>query len=203
MVPVDDFISGFSALFPGLKGEAWEITSQMEELVYARLAALHSDCDYTIRDGVAVHKSAHVEAGVVLKAPVMIGAGCFVGAHAYFRSGVYLAEDVKIGPGCEIKSSLIMKGSATAHFNYVGNSLIGSYVNMEAGSVIANHYNERSDRTISVLYNSEIVITGVKKFGALVGDHSKIGANAVLSPGTLLKPGSIVKRLELVEQVRP
>jgi UDP-N-acetylglucosamine diphosphorylase / glucose-1-phosphate thymidylyltransferase / UDP-N-acetylgalactosamine diphosphorylase / glucosamine-1-phosphate N-acetyltransferase / galactosamine-1-phosphate N-acetyltransferase len=72
---------------------------------------------------------------------------------------------------------------------------------MEAGSVIANHFNERDNKQIPIRYEGKIHDTGVTKFGAVVGDHSRIGANAVLSPGTLLQPKSIVKRLELVEQV--
>ena len=93
-----------------------------------------------------------------------------------------------------------MSGSALAHFNFVGDSLIGSYVNMEAGSIIANHYNERLDKTIYVMLNKKKMKIEVTKFGALVGDHSKIGANAVLSPGTILLPESVIKRLELIEQ---
>jgi UDP-N-acetylglucosamine diphosphorylase / glucose-1-phosphate thymidylyltransferase / UDP-N-acetylgalactosamine diphosphorylase / glucosamine-1-phosphate N-acetyltransferase / galactosamine-1-phosphate N-acetyltransferase len=109
---------------------------------------------------------------------------------------------VSIGPGCEIKSSIIGKGTSVAHFNFIGNSLVGNDVNFEAGSVIANHYNEREDKRIFIKIGSEMLDTGIDKFGALVGDNSKIGANAVLSPGTLLVPGSIVKRLELIEQFK-
>ena len=109
---------------------------------------------------------------------------------------------MKIGAGCEIKQSIIFSETAIAHFNYVGNSIIGSNVNFEAGSVAANHYNERKDKTISVLYNGNVIQTNVEKFGSLVGDDSKIGANAVLSPGTILSKNSIVGRLELVEQAK-
>jgi UDP-N-acetylglucosamine diphosphorylase / glucose-1-phosphate thymidylyltransferase / UDP-N-acetylgalactosamine diphosphorylase / glucosamine-1-phosphate N-acetyltransferase / galactosamine-1-phosphate N-acetyltransferase len=88
-----------------------------------------------------------------------------------------------------------------AHFNFIGNSIIGSNVNVEAGAVTANHYNERADKQIEVLYKGEIIKTNTHKFGALIGDGCKIGANAVLSPGTLLVKNTIVKRLEMVEQV--
>jgi bifunctional N-acetylglucosamine-1-phosphate-uridyltransferase/glucosamine-1-phosphate-acetyltransferase GlmU-like protein len=89
-----------------------------------------------------------------------------------------------------------------AHFNFIGNSLIGNQVNFEAGSVIANHYNERENKRIFISMNNEILDTGLDKFGAVVGDNAKIGANAVLSPGTILQRGSIVKRLELIEQFK-
>lgn len=101
------------------------------------------------------------------------------------------------------KNSIIFSNTTIAHFNYIGNSIIGKNVNFEAGSIAANHYNERENKKISVLHDSQIIETRSEKFGSLVGDHSKIGANAVLSPGTLLMRKSIVKRLELIEQVVP
>jgi bifunctional N-acetylglucosamine-1-phosphate-uridyltransferase/glucosamine-1-phosphate-acetyltransferase GlmU-like protein len=156
--------------------------------------------DFKITNEVAIHKTARIEENVTMKGPMIISADCFIGAHAYLRGGVYLGDKAVVGPGCEVKSSLILSGSALAHFNFVGDSLIGSYVNMEAGSIIANHYNERLDKTIYVLINKKKTSIGVTKFGALVGDHTKIGANGVLSPGTILSPQSTVKRLELIEQ---
>ena len=147
----------------------------------------------------AIHREAKIEEHVILKGPIIINSNCFVGAHAYLRGGVFMASKSSVGPGCEIKSSFIL-GSALAHFNFVGDSILGSGVNMEAGSIIANHYNERLDKKIRVLIKNKLIETGIEKFGALVGDDTKIGANAVLSPGTLLSPKSIVRRLELVDQ---
>ena len=201
MILIDDFVSGFSSLFPEQQAwQPWEVTDCLKEIIRIRLLQLGDD--YEITDEVAVHKTAVVETGAVLKSPAIIGPDCVVGAHAYFREGVFLDQSVKIGPGCEIKNSIIFSGTAIAHFNYVGNSIIGRNVNFEAGSIAANHYNERLDKRISVLYRGEVIDTGVTKFGSLVGDGSRIGANAVLSPGTILERNSIVKRLELVEQVK-
>ena len=87
-----------------------------------------------------------------------------------------------------------------AHFNFVGDSIVGSQVNFEAGAIVCNHWNERTDTQIRLFYKEQIIETGLEKFGALVGDGCKIGANAVLSPGTILAKNTIVKRLELVEQ---
>ena len=127
---------------------------------------------------------------------------CQIGANAYFREGVFLDSSVKIGPCSEIKGSMIFSGTAIAHLNYIGNSIIGRNVNFEAGSIAANHYNERTNKRISVSFNNQTIDTGLEKFGALVGDNSRIGANGVLSPGTILKKDSIVKRLELIEQLK-
>lgn len=201
MIFTDNFINGFSLTFPNqVNLQPWEITSNLKIIIEELILQLNDD--YNIMDGVAVHKTAQVESGVVLKRPVVINENCVVGANAYFREGVFLDKSVKIGPGCEIKSSIICSGTAIAHFNYIGNSIIGRNVNFEAGSIAANHYNERISKRIFVLFQSEVIDTGVEKFGSLVGDDSKIGANAVLSPGTILEKNTIVKRLELIEQYK-
>jgi len=85
-------------------------------------------------------------------------------------------------------------------FNFIGDSIIGSDVNFEAGSITANHFNERNDKRIFIKHNSDLIETNSTKFGSLVGDGSKVGANAVLSPGTILPKNTLVKRLELVDQ---
>jgi NDP-sugar pyrophosphorylase family protein len=180
--------------------QPWQITANLEEILREYLPYLGKD--YRISNDQAIHRSARIESGVIMKGTVIIGAECFLAAGVYLRGGVFLDNKVSLGPGCEIKSSVIALGTAIAHFNFIGNSLIGNQVNFEAGSVIANHYNEREDKRIFVNINNEILDTGQENFGALVGDNSKIGANAVLTPGTILTPGSIVKRLELIEQLK-
>ena len=199
MIQYSAYLKNFLTNFPDLEKDLpWNIVASVQNTIQQKIKSLSSD--FKIKQEVAIHKKAQIEENVTLKGPIIISNGCFIGAHAYMRGGVYLCEKSIVGPGCEVKSSLIMSGSALAHFNFVGDSLIGSYVNMEAGSIIANHYNERLDKTIYVMLNKKKVKIEVTKFGALVGDHSKIGANAVLSPGTILLPESLVKRLELVEQ---
>ncbi len=178
----------------------WQITANLEEILREYLPYL--DKNYRICNNQAIHHSARIEPGVIMKGTVIIGADCFLATGAYLRGGVFLDDKVSLGPGCEIKSSVITQGTGIAHFNFIGDSLIGSRANFEAGSVIANHYNERENKRIFVNINNGILDTGLDKFGALVGDNSKIGANAVLSPGTILTPGSIVKRLELIEQIK-
>jgi acetyltransferase-like isoleucine patch superfamily enzyme len=87
--------------------------------------------------------------------------------------------------------------------NFVGDSIIGSDVNLEAGAVVANHFNERPKQEIVLHVGGRSIRTGVVKFGALIGDHSRVGANAVLSPGTVLPPKAVVGRLTLVNQSTP
>jgi UDP-N-acetylglucosamine diphosphorylase / glucose-1-phosphate thymidylyltransferase / UDP-N-acetylgalactosamine diphosphorylase / glucosamine-1-phosphate N-acetyltransferase / galactosamine-1-phosphate N-acetyltransferase len=201
MINIDDFIEGFSLIFQAQENlQPWEITNDLKNIIERLILIL--DDDFYIDEGIAIHKSSVVEPGTVIKKPAIIGRNCYVSANAYLREGVYLDNSVKIGPGSEIKNSIIFSETAIAHFNYIGNSIIGRNVNFEAGSVAANHYNERTSKNISVLYKSEIIDTMTEKFGSLVGDNSKIGANAVLSPGTILEKNSVVRRLELIEQIR-
>jgi len=199
---LDKYIKNCYQILPLLSDykQPWEITEDANKIISKIISNLKSD-DYIINGSVAIHKTAKIENGVILKDNVVIEKGCFVSAGAYLRNGVYLAEDVHIGPNCEIKSSFIFKKSRIAHLNYVGNSIIGEDVNFEAGSIAANYFNEK-EKYIELFIDGEIIKTGVKKFGALIGDGSRIGANAVLDPGSVLSPGKIIGRLEHYDQVR-
>src|SRR5258706_7650406 len=199
-IRVSDYIQEFAELFPENSSQLpWTIVPLIQILLIEQMKQLSSD--FRVKGTIAIHRTAVVEEHAILKGPLIISQNCFVASHAYLRGGVYLGNGVSLGPGCEIKSSLVFSTSALAHFNFVGDSLIGSGVNLEAGAVIANCFNERTSREVEVLFQAKRIKTGLEKFGALVGDQSRIGANAVLSPGTVLPRQSIVKRLELVEQV--
>lgn len=191
-----DAISERLSVDPGMA--PWSIVAGLPRILELHMAGL--DDAFSINGGIAIHKSARVDATAILKAPLVIDAEAYVGAYACLRGGVYIGKGSTVGHGAEVKSSVIMDHSAAAHFNFIGDSVIGSGVNFEAGSIVANHFNERTDKSILVTHHGMSVDTGVIKFGALVGDGSKIGANAVLSPGTILPKNSIVGRLELVDQ---
>ncbi len=179
--------------------EPWHILANLEDAIQKQLAELGDE--YVLHDGVAIHNTAIVDPTATIKAPAIIGADCFIGPHSLLRAGVYLEANVSVGPSCEIKHALIGSNSSFAHFNFIGDSVIGSGVNFEAGAITANHYNEREDKTIFVRVDGENARIDSVKFGALIGDGTKVGANAVTSPGTLLAKNSVVGRLELIEQV--
>jgi NDP-sugar pyrophosphorylase family protein len=176
----------------------WALTSALE-LALARWMR-DAPPEYTVSDGIAVHPTARIEDGAVVKPPVVLSPNAFVAAHAYLRGGVFLGEGCIVGPGVELKTSAMFAGSKIAHLSFVGDSILGESVNCEAGSMIANYRNERDDKRIRIRVGDHVVDTGVDKFGALVGDGARIGANAVLAPGTILEPGAIVRRLALVDQ---
>jgi UDP-N-acetylglucosamine diphosphorylase / glucose-1-phosphate thymidylyltransferase / UDP-N-acetylgalactosamine diphosphorylase / glucosamine-1-phosphate N-acetyltransferase / galactosamine-1-phosphate N-acetyltransferase len=199
MIRISDFIQLFPGLFPEITADLpWMIPSKISGILSEKIKNLNDS--YRIEGNIAIHKTAVLEENITLKGPIIISANCFIAANCYLRQGVYLGENVTVGPGCEIKSSLVFPDSALAHFNFVGDSLLGSNVNLEAGAVIANHFNENVSKEIVVLVGGKDVNTGIEKFGALIGDKTRIGANAVLSPGTLLGKDTIVNRLQLINQ---
>lgn len=198
--PLDlgDFIAGWhrSALAPWAGQAPWDITARSDAIVRQLLAGL-DEPEYRISGEIAIHRSAQVEDGAVLKGPLVLGPDCFVAAGAYLRGGCWLAEACTIGPGSELKSSFVFAGTKLAHFNFVGDSLLGEDVNLEAGSIVCNYRNERSDKHIHVRIGNTLHRTPAQKFGAVIGDHGRVGANAVLAPGALLAPASVVRRAAL------
>jgi NDP-sugar pyrophosphorylase family protein len=194
------FIDGFASSPLGMFGDLlpWQLTSQSERIVSDLLLKLGND--YAVSDSIAIHRTAQLEAGAVLKGPLVIGPGCFVAAGAYLRGGCWLEADNIIGPSCELKSSFLFRATKLAHFNFVGDSLIGAHCNFEAGSIVANYRNERDGADIRIVSPFGAYETGVAKFGLLAGDGVKVGANAVIAPGAILGRGHGVARLALIDQ---
>ena len=199
-VRIQDYIAAFLERFPWLDPtiEPWTLTKDLPRFIERHAASLDAAAFHQSA-GVLVHADATIEPGAIIKPPAIVSAGCFVASTAYLRGGVFLDRGVTIGPACEVKSTIVLESSRVAHLSFVGDSLVGSDVNLEAGVVVANHWNERA-REITVHVGGRPINTGVVKFGALIGDHSRVGANAVLSPGTVLAPHTVVARLELVDQ---
>jgi NDP-sugar pyrophosphorylase family protein len=176
----------------------WLLVADVARLIEA-LAASRALRELEARPGgVFIHPDAEVEDGATIRGPAVLSAGCFVATTAYLRDGVILGPGTHVGPAVELKATIVAGRSAIAHLGYVGNSVIGSRVNLEAGVVVANHLNESPGATIRVRWRGETIDTGQTKFGAVLGDGARVGANSVLSPGTILEAGAIVPRLTLV-----
>ena len=190
----------FQDFLPETHNAPWDIIQNLESTIWELLDNLPEE--YDISGGVAIHASAIVDPSTIIKEPAIIGKDCFIGPHGLIRGGVILAEKASIGASCEVKRTVLGPKSHLGHFNFIGDSIVGGNVNVEAGAVIANHFNERrpKDQGIRVRVNNQIIETGTTRFGAVIGDHSRIGANAVLTPGTILRPSTIVPRLGLVDQ---
>ena len=195
MIRLYDYIAHIaqSPLAPWADLAPWALVSQAPAIVRQLLTQLPAD-DYRIDDEVAVHRTATVEAGALLKGPLIIGPECFIAAGSLLRGGCWVDAHCIIGPGAELKTTFMFSGSKLAHFNFVGDSVLGHGINLEAGSIVANYRNERVDKEVLVRVDGALQRTGCDKFGALLGDQCRIGANAVLAPGAVLAPASIVRR---------
>lgn len=188
-----------SALAPWAEEAPWALTANAPAIVEQLLAAIEP-AHYRREGTVAVHHTATIEPGAVLKGPAIVGPGSFVAAGAYVRGGCWLEAGCILGPGAELKSSFVLWGAKLAHFNFVGDSILGTGVNLEAGSIVANCRNERPEKEIRVRVGGRLKGTGIEKFGALLGDEVRIGANAVVAPGALVPAGFVLPRLALLDQ---
>lgn len=132
-----------------------------------------------------------------LEGPVWLGPGARVKHGAYLRGPVVLAAGAEVGAKSEVKRSLFLPGAKAAHLNYVGDSVLGAEVNLGAGVKLANF------KTFGTPVSVEGMATGVRKFGAAIGDGSSLGCNAVTSPGTLIGPRTVVYNGALLRGVIP
>lgn len=149
--------------------------------------------DVYIGKGTVVHESAEIIG------PAIIGDNCTIGHTALLRGGCIIGNSVHVGHAVEIKHSIILNKSAVAHFNYVGDSIVGNEVNIAGGTMVANLRLDK--KNITIRSGETYIETGMKKFGAIIGDDSSLGANCVLNPGTVLGKGTIVYPLLSVKGV--
>lgn len=141
------------------------------------------------RELISLGRGSRVEPGAYIEGPCLIGPECVVRHGAYIRGGVVTGARCIIGHDTEIKHSILLNEVAAAHFNYVGDSILGNQVNLGAGAKCANVRLDR--RNVKLLYMGKRVQTPFSKLGAIVGDGAQIGCNAVLNPGTLMGKGAI------------
>ena len=182
-----EYLSGFE--YP------WEALPGICDLVRTLGKGL-DETEYEKRgEEVWVHRSARVVETAVLSGPVIVGPECFVGHCAFVRNGVLLGSDCTVGTCVEIKNSIVFDKVDLAHFNYVGDSILGYGSHLGGGAITSNlRLDERR-----VVVSS--VDTGLIKVGAMVGDHAQVGCNAILNPGTVLGRGSVVYPLVSVKGV--
>ena len=141
---------------------------------------------------ISIGKGSIVEPGAYIKGPCLIGENCTIRHGAYIRGDVIAGNDVVIGHDTEVKNALFLNGSHAAHFAYVGDSILGSKVNLGAGTKLANlRFNNKSIKINGV-------DTGLRKFGSILGDNVQTGCNSVLNPGTLVgKDSEILPNLNV------
>ena len=143
-----------------------------------------------ISNAVYIGKGTVVEQGAMIKGPAWIGENCEIRNGAYIRENVILGDGVIAGNSSEFKNCLVFNNAEVPHYNYVGDSILGHKAHLGAGVILSN---VRLDRAAVTVASAEGAIkTGLRKFGAVVGDRSEIGCNAVLSPGSIIGRSCIV-----------
>ena len=135
-------------------------------------------------ESISIGKGSVIEPGVYIKGPVLIGANCKVLHGAYVRENVILGDGAVVGHSSEVKNSILLPGAHAAHFNYVGDSILGRNSNLGAGVKCANMKFDK--KNVSVEIDQKKIDTGLRKMGLILGDNSQVGCNAVTSPGTLI-----------------
>jgi len=135
----------------------------------------------------AVH--GEIKAGAHVLGPVHLGP-CWIGRDVKVRAGAYIRENVIIGShsvvgnSCELKNCLLFQGCEVPHFNYVGDSVLGHRAHLGAGAILSNVRLDR--REVCVQFGGEKISTGLKKFGAVIGDFTEVGCNCVINPGSII-----------------
>ncbi|HEX2583366.1 MAG TPA: LpxA family transferase [Chlamydiales bacterium] len=133
---------------------------------------------------ISIGRRTLIEPGVLIRGPCIIGDDCVIRHGAYLRENVILGNRCQVGHSAELKHSILFDGAAATHFVYVGDSILGNDANLGAGVKCANLRLDREE--VSIRWENQNVKSGLKKFGAIVGDGVQIGCNCVLNPGTLI-----------------
>ena len=131
-----------------------------------------------------------VEDGVMIKGPAIIGANCEIRHGAYIRENVIVGDGCVVGNSSELKNSLLFNGCQVPHFNYVGDSILGYKAHLGAGVILSNL--KVVSGNVVLKHEGRMIDTGLRKFGAMVGDHVDIGCNSVLNPGSVIGRNSML-----------
>jgi NDP-sugar pyrophosphorylase family protein len=171
----------YGDLFDGVQA-VWQVLSRLEEHIL-------------------IEEDAVVEPGAYIQGPCIIGRGAVVRHGAYVRPGTLAGAESLIGHCTETKNCLLLPHSKAPHFAYVGDSILGNRVNLGAGVKLADL--RLDNRTITIKVNGQRYSTGLHKMGAIIGDDSHLGCNAVCNPGTILGPRCVIHALTSVRGYHP
>ena len=179
----------------------WEALAGIKELVIAIGQTLDSELYEKTADNVWVSKSAKIYPNNYIEGPCIIGHNTEVRPGAFIRGSVLVGENCVIGNSTELKNCIIFDNVQVPHYNYVGDSILGYKAHMGAGSICSN---VKSDKKLVVVkYGDQAIETGIKKFGAMLGDNVEVGCGSVLNPGTVIGKRSNIYPLSMVREFVP
>lgn len=179
----------------------WQALSKIKEFIIEIGKTLDKNIYEQREEYVWVAKNADVFDSAYLGGPLIICEGAQVRQCAFIRGSAIVGREAVVGNSTELKNSILFDGVQTPHYNYVGDSILGYKSHTGAGTITSNL---KSDKTlVTVLNGSEKVETGVKKFGAMLGDFVEVGCNSVLNPGTVIGKHTNVYPLSFVRGYVP
>jgi len=181
----------FPELFDGCE-HVWDALKNLSAFIKERIqpARLGTTVGTPyIADDVFIGKGTVVEHGAVIKGPAIVGENCQIRSSAYIRGDVIIGNDCVLGNASEFKNSVLFNGAQVPHFSYVGDSILGFKAHLGAGVILSNVKSMKSN--VTVKYGNDID-TGLRKFGAIIGDGCDIGCNCVLNPGSVIGRNTIL-----------
>lgn len=179
----------------------WEALGGIRAMILELGPKLDPEQYAEVSPQVWVHRTATVAPTAYLGAPCIIGAGTEVRHCAFVRGSALVGENCVVGNSTELKNVILFDNVQVPHYNYVGDSILGYKSHMGAGAVTSNVKQDKSPVTVHAGFRR--VDTGLKKFGAMLGDHVEVGCNSVLNPGTVVGRNSRVYPLSMVRGFVP
>ncbi len=155
-----------------------------------------------IGEQVFIGEGTVIENGAMIKGPAWIGANCEIRNGCYIRENVIVGDGAVLGNSCEFKNCVIFDSAQVPHFNYVGDSILGYKAHLGAGVILSNVKLDQSEVLVETP-EGERLSTGLRKFGAILGDAAEVGCNAVLNPGSVLGRRALVYPLTAWRGVLP
>lgn len=189
-----------SGLFEG-KEYPWEVLSDIGNYILKIGPTLPKE-EFQYREGdIWIHKSVTIAKTATLNGPLIIDADTEVRPGAFIRGNAIVGKNCVVGNSTELKNVVLFNTVQVPHYNYVGDSILGTHSHMGAGSITSN---VKSDKTLVIVKNGhEKIETGLKKFGAMIGDYVEVGCNSVLNPGTVVGRNTNIYPLSSVRGVIP
>ena len=189
-------------LFEG-KTYPWEVLPEIGAFILKIGPTLDKDIFEQKGENIWIAKSVKIASTATLNGPLIIDEDTEVRPGAFIRGNAIIGKNCVVGNSTEIKNDVIFNNVQVPHYNYVGDSVLGFHSHMGAGSITSN---VKSDKTLVVVKDTQSekkIETGLKKFGAMLGDYVEVGCNSVLNPGTVIGANSNIYPLSMVRGVIP
>ena len=181
----------------------WQALAHIKEFILELGPTLPADEFDNPAEGVWIAKDAHVFESAYIGSPLIIDHKAEVRHCAFLRCPAIVGKGAVVGNSCELKNVILFDKVQVPHYNYVGDSILGFCAHMGAGSITSNLKSDKSLVKVKDFATGEVIETGIKKFGAMVGDLVEIGCNTVLNPGTVIGPNTNIYPLSPVRGYVP